>query len=413
MSGPDRAHALALDAADPLGRQRDAFALPDGVVYLDGNSLGALPKATPARLARVAAEEWGRDLVTSWNKHGWIDLPRRIGDKIARLIGAGPGEVVVADSTSVNLFKVLAAALRLNPDRKVILSERDNFPSDLYIAQGLAGLLDDGHELRLVEADGIAGAIGSDTAVLMLTQVNYRTGAMHDMAALTAATHASGALAIWDLAHSAGAVPVDLRAADADFAVGCGYKYLNGGPGAPAFVWVAARHQERFVQPLSGWLGHAEPFAFISDYRPAPGIGRYVCGTPPVLSMAALDEGVDLLLAVDPAALRAKSQTLTQLFIAAVEGRCTGQGLTLLSPRDPERRGSQVSFAHAQGYAVMQALIARGVIGDFRAPDIARYRFGPLYISHADIWDAVAALRAVMAEQAWRDERFRRRAAVT
>jgi kynureninase len=372
MSPLDRARCAALDAADPLAGLREDFALPQGVIYLDGNSLGALPKATPARLAAVIEQEWGEDLITSWNKHGWIELPRRIGDKIARLIGAGPGEVVVADSTSVNLFKVLAAALTLNLGRSVILSERENFPTDLYIAQGLIGLLGGRHRLRLVEGEAIAEAIDAETAVVMLTHVNYRSGAMHDMAAITGAAQAQGALMLWDLAHSAGAVPVDLTAAQADFAVGCGYKYLNGGPGAPAFVWVPPRHQERFAQPLSGWLGHAEPFAFLPDYRPAPGIGRYVSGTPALLSLAALEMGVDLLLTAQPSALREKSLGLTEIFIAAVEQQSSGLGLALLSPRQAERRGSQVSFRHAQGWPVMQALIARGITGAWDRPEFHR-----------------------------------------
>jgi kynureninase len=408
-----RADCLALDAADPLAARREAFTLPDGIIYLDGNSLGALPRATLARLAEVAAREWGVDLITSWNKHGWIELPRRIGDKIARLIGAGPDEVVVADSTSINLFKVLAATLRLNPGRPAILSERENFPTDLYMAQGLIGLLGQGHALRLVEGNAILAAIDERVAVVMLTHVNYRTGAMHDMTRITAAAQEKGALVIWDLAHSAGAMPVDLGSSGADFAVGCGYKYLNGGPGAPAFVWVAPRHQERFVQPLSGWLGHAEPFAFDSEYRPAPGVGRYVCGTPPVLSMAALDVGVDLLLSVDLAALREKSVQLTELFIRAVEQECAGMGVMLLSPREPSRRGSQASFTHAHGYPVMQALIARGVIGDFRAPDILRFGFAPLYLRFVDAWDAATALREVLQTRAWDRPEFHRRAAVT
>ena len=399
MSTLDRARCAALDAEDPLADLREEFALPPGVIYLDGNSLGALPKATLARLAAVIEQEWGEDLVTSWNKHGWIELPQRVGDKIARLIGAGDGEVVVADSTSVNLFKVLAAALSLNPGRGVILSERENFPTDLYIAQGLIGLLGERHRLRLVDGDAIAGAIDAETAVVMLTHVNYRSGAMHDMAAITEAAQAQGALMLWDLAHSAGAVPVDLTAAHADFAVGCGYKYLNGGPGAPAFVWVAPRHQERFQQPLSGWLGHAEPFAFLPDYRPARGIGRYVAGTPPVLSLAALEVGVDMLLTAAPAALREKSLRLTEIFIAAVEQEAAGLGLALLSPRDAERRGSQVSFRHAQGWPVMQALIARGIIGDFRSPDILRFGFAPLYTRFVDAWDAAAALAEILEER--------------
>lgn len=413
MSRLDRAQCLALDARDPLAAQRGEFLLPEGVIYLDGNSLGALPRATPARIAEVVAAEWGGDLIRSWNKHGWIDLPRRVGDKIARLIGAGPGEVVVADSTSINLFKVLTAALRLNPQRRVILSERENFPTDLYIAQGLAGLLGQGHEVRLVTGGDVIAAIDDDTAVVMLTQVNYRTGAMHDLARVTRAAQAKGALMLWDLAHSAGAVPVDLRAADADFAVGCGYKYLNGGPGAPAFVWVAPRHQARFVQPLSGWLGHDAPFAFETAYRPAAGIGRYICGTPPVLSLAALEAGVDQLLSVDIVALRRKSMALTELFIRAIEQECAGLDLDLVSPRDPARRGSQVSFTHAQGYPVMQALIAGGVIGDFRAPDILRFGFAPLYLRFVDAWDAAVALGEILETRAWDRPEFHRRTTVT
>ncbi len=408
-----RADLAALDAADPLAPAREQFALPDGVIYLDGNSLGALPRATPKRLAETALNEWGRDLIRSWNAHGWIDLPRRVGDKIARVIGAAPGEVVVADSTSVNLFKVLAAALNLNPGRRVILSERDNFPTDLYMAQGLSRLLGGRHELRLADGDAVAGAIGEDTAVVMLTHVNYKSGAMHDMATITRAAHAGGALMLWDLAHSAGAVPVDLNGSGADFAVGCGYKYLNGGPGAPAFVWVHRKHQDCFVQPLSGWLGHASPFAFETDYRPAAGVARYVCGTPPVLSMIALECGVDMFQDLDLAALRRKSMALTDMFIRLVEQECAGLDLSLLSPRAAERRGSQVSLRHAEGYPIMQALIARGVIGDFRAPDILRFGFAPLYVRFADLWDAVAALRDILSSRAWDKPEFRVRAAVT
>jgi kynureninase len=413
VSALARAEFLARDACDPLAAMRAAFRLPDGVIYLDGNSLGALPAATPARLAAAIEREWGEDLIRSWNKHGWIDLPRRIGDKIARLIGAGAGEVVVADSTSVNLFKLLAAALALNPGRSVILSERENFPTDLYMAQGLISLLGRGHALRLVAAHEILGALGSETAVLMLTHVDYRSGALHDMGVLTAAAHRAGALVLWDLSHSVGAVPVDLTAAGADFAVGCGYKYLNGGPGAPAFLYVAQRHQERFRQPLSGWLGHAEPFAFESVYRPAPGIGRYVAGTPPVLSMAALDAGVDLLLAVNPSALREKSLGLTEGFIAAVEALSAGLGLTLATPRDGAQRGSQVSFRHAEAWPVMQALIARGVIGDVRAPDLLRFGFAPLYTRFVDAWDAAAALSDILKTRVWDRPEFHRRALVT
>jgi kynureninase len=413
MSRVTREDCAARDRADPLAHFRDEFDLPEGVIYLDGNSLGALPKATSARLDQVIRDEWGRDLIKSWNAHGWIDLALKVGDKIARLIGAQSGEVVVTDSTSINLFKLLAAGLRLRPERRVILSERDNFPTDLYMIQGLCEMLGGGHELRLVERPALAGAIDADTAIVTLTQVDYRSGEIHDMAAITKAAHDAGALIIWDLCHSAGALPVDLNAAKADFAVGCGYKYLNGGPGAPAFLFVAARHHAAFVQPLTGWMGHAEPFAFGPRYRPASGIRRALTGTPPILSLAALEIGVDGLIAGDITALRLKAMALTDLFIRLVEQECADCGLTLVSPRAAEQRGSQVSFRHAEGYAVMQALIARGIIGDFRAPDVMRFGFAPLYLRHMDAWDAVAALRDVLASRAWDRAEFRRRAAVT
>jgi kynureninase len=421
-----REDCVARDAADPLAAHRNAFALPDGVIYLDGNSLGPLPRATPARLREVVDREWGEGLVRSWNTAGWIDAPRRIGARIARLVGASANELICADSTSVNLFKVLAAALALQTarpqvstnERRVILSERGNFPTDLYIAQGLADLLGGRHALKLVEFDEVAAAIDERVAVLMLTHVNYRTGAMHDMAALTRRAHDAGALVIWDLAHSAGAVPVDLNAAGADFAVGCGYKYLNGGPGAPAFVFVAERHlaalaDRTFAQPLSGWIGHRAPFDFVSDYAPARGIDRFAVGTPSILALAALHCGVDTVLAAGIDALRAKSVALTELFIALIEQRCAGLGLALATPRDPQRRGSQVSFAHEHAWPVMQALIARGVIGDFRAPDILRFGFAPLYVRFVDVWDAVEALREVLANRAWDRPEFRRRKTVT
>jgi kynureninase len=400
-------------------------------------------------VARVVEQEWGGDLITSWNRHGWIDTPQRIGNKIAHLIGAAPGEVVVAESTSINLFKVLAVALGLRSERRVIVSEVENFPTDLYIAEGLADLLAQGHTLRLVEAGQLLEALDQSVAVLMLTHVNFRTGAMHDMAALTRAAHAAGALAIWDLAHSAGAVPVDLNVAGADFAIGCGYKYLNGGPGAPAFVFAAARHhagggdvssqcgagqegkpharpnthdgdkvargghdlQPR--QPLYGWLGHASPFEFAPGYRPAAGIRQYIVSSPSILAMAALEEGVDLMLKADPATLRAKSLALTEAFMQLVESRCARLGLTPATTRDGARRGSQVSFAHEGGYAVMQALIARGLIGDFRAPDLLRFGFTPLYVRYVDVWDAVEILFDVLSSGAWERPEFQIRAEVT
>ena len=413
-----RDDALALDAADPLAPLRAQFALPDGVIYLDGNSLGVLPKATAARLQHAVQHEWGEGLIGSWNGAGWIALPARVGDKIARVVGAKPGEIAAADSTSINLFKVLSAALAIGrdaaPARRAIVSERDNFPTDLYIAESIAREL--ALELRLVAADDLPAALGDDAAVLLLTHVNYRTGRMHDMAALTRAAHGRGALAIWDLAHSAGAVPVDLHGAGADFAVGCGYKYLNGGPGAPAFVWVHPRHVDRFEQPLAGWMGHAAPFDFTPGYRPAPGIARYLCGTPSVLAMIALECGVDTVLAAEPygglGALRAKSLALTRLFADEVGRRCPQ--LELVSPRDEALRGSQVCLSHPRhGYAMVQALIARGVVGDFRAPDILRFGFAPLYVRHVDAWDAAARLADVVATEAWRRPEFQHRRAVT
>lgn len=407
-----RSVAEALDAADPLAPFRDRFVLPDGLVYLDGNSLGALPKAAAARVAKVVAHEWGEGLVRSWNDAGWIDLPRRVGDKIARLVGAGPGEVVCADSTSVNVFKVLSAALALRPGRSTILSEEGNFPTDLYVAEGLARLLERGHRLRLVPKSDVRSAPDVDTAVLLLTHVDYRSGEKHDLEAVTRAGHEAGALVAWDLAHSAGAMPVDLAAAGADFAVGCGYKYLCGGPGAPAFLYVAPRHQEAFRQPLSGWLGHAEPFAFEAAYRPAPGISRALCGTPPILSMSALDAALDVILAADLALVRAKSEAMTSFFVEAVEQEC-GEAVQLVSPRVSSLRGSQVSFAHPDAYAVMRALIERGVVGDFRAPDVLRFGFAPLYVRFADAWETARALAEVLSSHAHERPEFRRRAAVT
>jgi kynureninase len=417
-----RQDALALDAADPLAPLRAQFHIPDGLIYLDGNSLGVLPRATAARLQQVVEQEWGKGLIRSWNSAGWMALPARVGDKIARLVGAGPGELVVADSTSVNLFKVLAAALLIvkqdTPARRVILSERSNFPTDLYIAESLAR--EHGFELVLVEPDEIESQLTEQTAVLMLTHVNYRTGRMHDMAAVTRQAHAAGALTIWDLAHSAGAVPVDLSAAHADFAVGCGYKYLNGGPGAPAFVWAHPRHVGRFWQPLAGWIGHAAPFEFTPGYRPAAGIARYQCGTPAVLSLAALECGVDTVLAAEPysqgqggmAALRRKSLALTRLFAERVQATCPA--LALASPTQDAERGSQVCFSHPElGYPVVQALIARGVIGDFRAPDVLRFGFTPLYLRFVDAWDAAEHLREVLAHEEWRRPEFNQRHAVT
>lgn len=421
-----RDECIALDAQDPLAAHRHRFVLPQNVIYLDGNSLGALPRATGERVREVIEREWGEGLIRSWNAAHWIDLPRRVGGKIAQLIGAKAHEVICADSTSVNLFKVLSTALRTQAsrpqvslrERKVIVSEKNNFPTDLYVAQGLIDLLGQGHELKLVEFHEVAAAIDQHTAVVMLTHVNFKTGAMHDMPALTRHAHDAGALMVWDLSHSAGAVPVALNAAGADFAVGCGYKYLNGGPGAPAFVFAASRHlsaiaDDLYAQPLTGWLGHRAPFEFIADYRPAASIDRYAVGTPSVVALSALEVGVDSVLAASIGALREKSIALTELFIRLVEERCKGHGLSLASPRNAERRGSQVCFSHQHAYAVMQALIKRGVIGDFRAPDTLRFGFAPLYVGYADVWDAVQALHQVLMNSEWQRAEFQTREAVT
>lgn len=410
---PPRAEIERLDRSDPLRPKRESFSIPEGLIYLDGNSLGVLPKAVPERMAQVIQQEWGTDLIRSWNLHGWIDLPLEVGAKIARLVGAEPGEVVAADSTSVNLFKVLLAALNLRPKRKVIVSDIDNFPTDLYIAQGIKELLGGVYELRLVRKGALEAAIDDSVAVVMLTEVDYRTGYRYDMRYMTKLTHRYGALSLWDLAHSAGAFPVGLNECEADFAVGCGYKYLNGGPGAPAFLFVAKKHQEAVFPFLSGWMGHKAPFAFMPEYVAAEDIRRFTVGTPSVLGMSALDAALEVFGGVDMAEVREKSLRLTDLFIELMEPLCAAYGFQLATPREHERRGSQVSYAHPEGYAVMQALIDSGVIGDFRAPDIMRFGFTPLYLRYADVWEAVQRLETVMCTGKWREPRFRVREKVT
>jgi len=407
----DRRDAEALDAADRLARFRDAFDLPPGVIYLDGNSLGPLPRAAAARVERTVREEWGQGLITSWNAAGWIEAPQRLGGKLARLIGAKASEVAVADSTSVNLFKLAAGALSLQPGRKTIVTETGNFPTDVYVLEGVCAMA--GAALKALPPDEVVGAVNEDTAAVVLTHVHYKTARRWDMAGVTAAAHAKGALMLWDLCHTAGAVACDLNGAGADLAVGCTYKYLNGGPGAPAFLFVAERHQGQIRSPLSGWMGHAEPFAFEDRYRPAADIRTMLCGTPPILGLSALEAGLDLQLEAEPQAVEAKGASLCRLFIELVESRCAGQGLVLTGPREMARRGLHVSFAHPDGYALVQAMIARGVIGDFREPDIARFGFSPLYLSHADVWDAVEVLREVLETRAYETPEFRTRAAVT
>ncbi|QIE56865.1 kynureninase [Pikeienuella piscinae] len=403
----------ALDRADPLAAKRAEFLIPEGVIYLDGNSLGPLTKGAQARIASAVADEWGEMLIRGWNDAGWFTAPGRVGDRIGALIGAPPGSVTAADNTSINVFKCLSAALAMRPDRKVVLSDSGNFPTDLYIAEGLIAGLGGGHRLKTVAPEEVADALDEDVAVMMLTEVDYRTGRRHDMAGLTRRAHEVGALAMWDLAHSAGAFEVDLTGAGADFAVGCGYKYLNGGPGAPAFLYVRPERQARVRPLISGWMGHEAPFAFDPDYRPLEGIGRMRVGTPPVISLKGLDAALDVFDGVEMAAIRAKSISLSELFIAEVERRCAGHGLRLVSPRDPAVRGSQVSFAHEQGYAAMQALIARGVIGDFRAPDVMRFGFAPLYLSHADVAAAAGVLAEVLDGRLWDRPEYLTRSDVT
>ena len=401
-----------LDAADPLASFRERFHLPDGTIYLDGNSLGPLPRATPERIAQVVASEWGEGLISSWNAAGWINAPRRIGDKIATIVGAHPGEVIACDSTSVNIFKALAAALDCNPDRGVILSEGGNFPTDLYMGEGLARLSPRA-EMRVVDYDDLESAIDESVAVVLVTQVHYKTGRMRDMAAFTAKAHAAGALVVWDLSHSTGAVPLDLAGANADFAVGCGYKYLNGGPGAPAFIHAARRHHAAIEPILSGWFGHREPFAFTDEYEAAGGIEKFLAGTPPILGLAALECGVDLMLEADMGDLRAKSLTLSRLFMERMQPLAERFGFERVSPSEDEERGSQVSYRHDHAWPICQAMIARGVIGDFRAPDIWRCGFTPLYLSHADVARTVDILGEVMESGAWDAPEFHRRNAVT
>ncbi|NWE38819.1 kynureninase [Pseudomonas yamanorum] len=413
-----RTHCLTLDAQDPLAPLRNQFALPAGVIYLDGNSLGARPVAALARAQAVIAEEWGNGLIRSWNSAGWADLAQRLGNRLAPLIGARDGEVVITDTTSINLFKVLSAALTVQreraPGRKVIVSEASNFPTDLYIAEGLTELLQQGYSLRLVNSpDELPQAIDQDTAVVMLTHVNYKTGYMYDMQAQTALSHECGALAIWDLAHSAGAVPIDLHQAGADYAIGCTYKYLNGGPGSQAFVWVSPTLVDAVTQPLSGWFGHTRQFAMESRYAPSQGIARYLCGTQPITSLAMVECGLDIFAQTDMASLRTKSLALTDLFIALVESRCAAHELTLITPREHARRGSHVSFEHPEGYAVIQALIARGVIGDYREPRIMRFGFTPLYTSFTEVWDAVEILGEILDQKTWDQPQFKVRHSVT
>ncbi|MCU7553930.1 kynureninase [Alteromonas sp. ASW11-19] len=407
-----KAQARELDQADPLAHKKSEFYLPEGVIYLDGNSLGALPHSARVRAKDVVDAQWGDGLITSWNQHGWIDLPHRVGSKLGKLLGAADGQLVCCDSISVNLFKLLSAALKMRPERHVIATTAENFPTDIYIAEGLIEQLGGKHELRLLEEQNLCEALTDDIAVLMITQVNFRTGLKQDMEAVTRLAHEKGILVIWDLAHSAGAFPVRLDASEADFAVGCTYKYLNGGPGAPAFVYVASRHQAEYIQPLSGWMGHAEPFAFSPHYRPAQGIRQNLSGTPGVIGMSILDAALEVFEDVPLTALREKSLALMRFFENCLEAHDIAGYLTPCYPEE-QHRGSQLAFRHPDAYAICQAWIADGVIGDFRAPDILRIGFAPLYLSYADIEQAVSRLAAILNEQRYQDPVFQQKLHVT
>lgn len=414
LKGEDlnQAYCESLDAEDPLAHWYEAFNLPDGITYCDGMSLGVLPVATVSRLKKVVEHEWGEGLIRSWNAAGWIDAPKRVGGKLAPLLGVDPHEVVVGDSTSVNLFKLLTAALRLRPDRNIVLMEKTNFPTDIYIARGVQQL----HphiEIKLVDDFEKVTSLSDDVAVVFLTHVNYKTAQMHDIGGVTKRVHAAGAIALWDLSHSTGAVPLNLNRAEVDMAVGCGYKYLNGGPGAPAFMFVATRHLERTEQPITAWIGHDKPFDFSLDYVPAEEVTRLLSGTPPIISLAALESGVDIWSDVDITSVRKKSIALMDLFLTHVESCLGADALPLLSPRDPEQRGSHLAFQHANGYEIVQALIARGVVGDFREPDVMRFGFTPLYMRFVDAWHAADQLVDVIQSHAWDQPQYRERATVT
>ncbi|MFN3265986.1 MAG: kynureninase [Deinococcales bacterium] len=403
--------AAQLDRSDPLRLARERFVVPEGKIYLDGNSLGALPKHVPERIADAVQRQWGQDLISSWNKNHWIDLPQKVGAQLAALIGAQPSEVIACDSTSINVFKVLLAALKLRPERRVIVSDIDNFPTDLYIAQGIGEMLG-GYELRFVKRNKLEAALTPDVAVLLLTEVDYRTGERLEMRSLTALAQSVGALTVWDLAHSAGAFPVELNGCNADFAIGCGYKYLNGGPGAPAFLFVAERHQQQALPALSGWMGHSAPFAFSPDYSPAQGILRMTTGTPPVLALTALSAALELWQEFQIDLARVKSLALTDLFIEAMQP-LKHYGFRLVTPLEHQKRGSQVSYTHPEGFAIMQALIAAGVVGDFRAPDIMRFGFAPLYNSFTDVVQATQQLNQIMQSGIWQKPEFAQRSKVT
>jgi len=413
MAAKTRSELAILDETDPLAPFRAEFFLPEGVIYLNGNSLGAMPHAAAALARRVVEKEWAEGLIGSMNTAGWYELPSTLGRKIAPIIGARANEVVLTDATGINLYKVVAAALKVRPERRVIVMEGSNFPTNNYTVQGLVEQLGEGHTIRFAEADEIMDAIDADVAATCITHVHYKTGNILDMAAITERAHAVGAPAVWDVCHSAGAMPVDLNGCNVDFAVGCTYKYLNGGPGAPAILYAAERHHGKYTQPLTGWYSHAAPFDFERDYRPVADVRQMLSGTQPTASLAVAEAGIDITLRADMADIRSKSMQMTDLFIQLVEERCGEWGFELVSPRDAERRGSQVSFYKEDGYPIVRALHDAGVICDYRAPGNMRFGFAPLYLSYADVWSAVDRLYDIMSKQTWKDACYQVRATVT
>ena len=405
----------SLDDVDPLSEYREEFYLPKNTIYFDGNSLGPVPTKTIENLNKTINEEWGRDLINSWNKADWINLPQTLGNKIAPLLGAKSGEVVVVDSTSVNLFKVLTSALRLNNNRKKIVSESTNFPSDLYILEGVNGMLSNQYECLLIEDDDIdiEEYIDSSIAVVMLSHINYKTGRISNMKKITDYAHKKGALVVWDLSHSVGVIPMDLHNIGVDFAVGCTYKHLNGGPGAPGFLYVHSDLIEKVSQPLSGWLGHSDPFAFDRKYVPANNINKFICGTPSILSYKAVESGLDVFDGISMEQVRKKSTQLSELFIELIEQECGEFGFKLFSPNDASQRGSQISYRHKNAYPIMQSLISRGIIGDYREPNILRFGISPLYMRYEDVWSAIMCLKNIMQANEWDSSNFKIRNYVT
>lgn len=408
-----RSELEALDHSDPLAAFRDEFFLPDGVIYLNGNSLGAMPHAAADRAKRVVEHEWAEGLIGSMNTAGWYELPSTLGRKIAPIVGAKPNEVVLTDAVGINLYKVLAAALKIQPDRRVVVMEGSNFPTNNYMVQGLLAGLDDGYMIRFAEFDEILDAIDEDVAAICITHVHYKTGHIHDMAAITGKAHAVGAAAVWDLCHSVGAMPVDLNGCNVDYAVGCTYKYVNCGPGAPSLLFAAERHHGKYTQPLTGWYGHADPFGFERDYRPVADVRQMLSGTQPTVSLSIAEIGIDIMLRADMQQIREKSMRMTDLFIELVEERCGAYGFELISPRDANRRGSQVSFHNDDGYSIVRAMHDKGVICDFRAPGKTRFGFAPLYIRYVDVWEAVDRLHSILANDTWKEAKYQVRATVT